>query len=166
MWFSNIFNFFKSFIFGCALSLLLCMGFSSRWLLLLQSTGFRDKGSIAVAQGLSCLTACGIFLDQGSNPCPLQWQVDSYPLYHQESPPITLLTEWLIHERGEVLTEAPSYPVALLFDPAQNCKKMFISSSALPGVLWVMSKKLWATFGIWKILKISLSHEFYFFFFH
>ena len=25
----------------------------------------------------SCSTACGIFLDQGSNPCPLHWQVDS-----------------------------------------------------------------------------------------
>ena len=113
----------------------------------------------------SCSEAWGVFLDQGSNPCPLHWQLDSYPLYHQESPPITLLTEWLIHERGEVLTETPSYPVARLFDPAQNCKKMFISSSALPGVLWVMSKKLWATFGIWKILKISLSHWVPLFFF-
>ena len=27
--------------------------------------------------GLSCSTACGIFLDQGSNPRPLNWQVDS-----------------------------------------------------------------------------------------
>ena len=25
-------------------------------------------------------------LDQGSNPCPLHWQADSYPLGHQESP--------------------------------------------------------------------------------
>ena len=30
--------------------------------------------------------ACGIFLDQGSNPCPLPWQADSYPLYQQGSP--------------------------------------------------------------------------------
>ena len=34
--------------------------------------------------------ACEIFPDQGSNPCPLQWQEDSYPLLHQESP------KWLI----------------------------------------------------------------------
>ena len=27
--------------------------------------------------GLSCSEACGIFPDQGSNPCPLHWQVDS-----------------------------------------------------------------------------------------
>jgi len=26
--------------------------------------------SVAVAQGLSCPAACGIFPDQGSNPCP------------------------------------------------------------------------------------------------
>ena len=33
--------------------------------------------SVVVAHGLSCLKACGIFLDQGSNPCPVHWQVDS-----------------------------------------------------------------------------------------
>ena len=27
-----------------------------------------------------------IFLDQGSNPCALHWQVDSYPVYYQGSP--------------------------------------------------------------------------------
>ena len=26
-----------------------------------------------------------VFLDQGSNTCPLLWQVGSYPLYHQRS---------------------------------------------------------------------------------
>ena len=26
--------------------------------------------SVVVVQGLSCPAACGIFLDQGSNPCP------------------------------------------------------------------------------------------------
>ena len=33
---------------------------------------------------LRCLKACGIFLDQESNPCLLRWQVDSLPLSHQE----------------------------------------------------------------------------------
>ena len=32
--------------------------------------------------GLVAPVACGIFLDQGSNPCPLHWQADSYPLCH------------------------------------------------------------------------------------
>ena len=35
------------------------------------------QASVVVAQGLSCSAACGIFPDQGSNPCPLHWQVDS-----------------------------------------------------------------------------------------
>ena len=39
-----------------------------------------------MAQGLSCTAACGVFLDQGSNLCPLQWQADSLPLDHQGSP--------------------------------------------------------------------------------
>ena len=42
-------------------------------------------GSVAVVHGSSCSEACGIFLDQGLNPCPLHWQVDSYPLCHQGS---------------------------------------------------------------------------------
>ena len=42
--------------------------------------------SIVVAQGLSCSSACGIFLAQRSNPCLLHWQADSLPLSHQGSP--------------------------------------------------------------------------------
>ena len=34
-------------------------------------------GSVVVVHGLSCSVAYGIFLDQGGNPCPLHWQVDS-----------------------------------------------------------------------------------------
>ena len=34
-------------------------------------------GSVVVVHGLSCSVACGIFLEQGLNPCPLNWQVDS-----------------------------------------------------------------------------------------
>ena len=39
-----------------------------------------------MVHGLSCSAACGIIPDQGSNPCPLHWQVDSQPLCHQGSP--------------------------------------------------------------------------------
>ena len=38
------------------------------------------------SRAYSCSTACGIFPDQGSNPCPLHWQADSQPLRHQGSP--------------------------------------------------------------------------------
>ena len=47
------------------------------WLLLSWSTGSRHTGSVVVAHGLTCSVTCGIFLDQGSNPCPLHWQADS-----------------------------------------------------------------------------------------
>ena len=47
----------------------------------------RRAGSAVVVHGPSCSAACGIFPDQGSNPCPLHWQADSQPLCHQGSPP-------------------------------------------------------------------------------
>ena len=43
-------------------------------------------GSVEVAHGLCCSTTCGIFLDQGLNPCLLHWQVGSLPLSHREAP--------------------------------------------------------------------------------
>ena len=84
---------FIYFIFGCAgsgFSLVVVSGgyslvevgvFSLQRLLLLRSTG-----SVLVAHGLRCSTACGIFLDQGSNLSLLHWQADSLPLSHQGSP--------------------------------------------------------------------------------
>ena len=48
--------------------------------------GLQSTGSIVVAHGLSCSTACGIFLDHRSNLCLLHWQVDSLPLSHLGSP--------------------------------------------------------------------------------
>ena len=101
--FIYLFKFIYLFIFGCVGSSFLCEGFSlvvasrghssSRCAglslsrpLLLGSTGSRRAGSVIVAHGPSCSTACGIFPDQGSNPCPLHWQADSQPLRHQGSP--------------------------------------------------------------------------------
>ena len=49
-------------------------------------TGSRRAGSVVVAHGPSCSAACGIFPDQGPNPCALRWQADSQPLRHQGSP--------------------------------------------------------------------------------
>ena len=63
-----------------------CMGLSLSRPLLLRSTGSRHAGSVIVAHGPSCSTACGIFPDQGSNSCPLHWQADSQPLCYQGSP--------------------------------------------------------------------------------
>ena len=79
-------------------SSLQCAGFSLHWLLLLWSMGSRragfsscgtgalehagfrvvarglwSAGSVVAVHRLSCSASCGIFLDQGSNPSPLQW---------------------------------------------------------------------------------------------
>ena len=106
--FIQLFNFWLHWVFAAAhgfslvaesggYSLLRCVGFSLRWLLLLQSTGSRctsfsscgtqasvavarglqSAGLVVVAHGLSCSAACGIFPDQGWNLCPLHWQEDS-----------------------------------------------------------------------------------------
>ena len=74
--------FFKNdlFIYGCAASVAVCglslvmagrgysswrsLGFSLQWLLLLQ-----NMSSVVGMHGLSCFAACGIFLNQGLNPC-------------------------------------------------------------------------------------------------
>ena len=64
----------------------------SMWASVMQRMGlvvavyrFLNTGSIAVHE-LSCSMACGIFLEQGWNPCLLNWQVDSLLLSHQGSP--------------------------------------------------------------------------------
>ena len=63
-----------------------CAGLSLSRPLLLQTTGSRRAGSVVVAHGPSCSATCGIFPDQGTNPCPLHWQADSQPLSHQGRP--------------------------------------------------------------------------------
>ena len=68
------------------LLLLCCLGFPLPSFLLLQSMRSRSADSVAVAPRLSCSMTSGIFQNQGSNPCPLPWQMDSHQLYQQGSP--------------------------------------------------------------------------------
>ena len=42
------------------------------------------EASVVAVHGLSCPEACRILLDQGSNLCPLRWQVNFLPLDYQE----------------------------------------------------------------------------------
>ena len=88
-------------IFGCAGSSLLCMDFSCGKQGPLQCGGQAHCGGLSCfrawalghagfsccgsAQGFSFPQACGIFLDQGLNPHPLHWQMDSQPLDYQGS---------------------------------------------------------------------------------
>ena len=56
---------------GCSVWAFHCSGFSCCEARVLES------GSVVVAHGHSCSMACGIFLDQGSNWCPLHCKVYS-----------------------------------------------------------------------------------------
>ena len=75
-----------------------CGGFSccraralGTWASVVVAHGLQSTGSVVVVHGLSCSAACGIFPDQGSNPCPLHWQADSQPLRHQGCPKLLIL---------------------------------------------------------------------------
>ena len=90
-------------------SSLRCLGLSLSRPLLLRSTDSRRAGSVIVAHGPSCSAACGIFPDQGSNPCPLHWQADSQPLYHQGSPCLVFFFLCLFLFTQNFLHRKPSY---------------------------------------------------------
>ena len=57
--------------------------------------GLGCSNSQAGGHGLSCYAACSIFLDQGSDLCPLHWPANSCPLYHQRSLPRFFISGWL-----------------------------------------------------------------------
>ena len=71
------------FVIGCAGSLLPRVVFSSCGVGasfcvgLLWSTGSRCTGFHCCGSWAQLPIACGIYLDQDSNPCPLHWQADS-----------------------------------------------------------------------------------------
>ena len=62
-----------------------------RFLTVVGSVGSRTRAQQLWCMGLVASETCGIFLDQGSNWCPLHWQADSYPLCHQGSLSLLLL---------------------------------------------------------------------------
>ena len=104
-------------------SSLRCAGFSLSRPLSLRSTGSRRAGSVIVAHGPSCSAACGIFPDQGSNPCPLHWQADSQPLRHQGSPgwPLILCGFVLLQPRpGVQVSEIRTSTVVIKSHPRED----------------------------------------------
>ena len=62
-----------------------CTGSSLWWCPCCGPQALGVWASVAVAHGLRCSKACGIFPNQRSNLCPPHWQGDSHPLYHQGS---------------------------------------------------------------------------------
>ena len=122
-----------------------CASLSPSRPLLLGSTGSRRAGSAVVAHGPSCSAACGIFPDQGSNPCPLHWQADSQPLNHQGSPnkyfylqvTVTQL-EWSPAENGNItahitkLCEGHAKLTLRYLELELKCFQNFLAFSLLP----------------------------------
>ena len=108
-----------------------CAGLSLLRPLFLRSTGSRCAGSVVVTHGPSCSAACGIFPDQGSNPCPLHWQADSQPLRHQGSPNKCFdLTPEL--QGISLCASLSSHKSSLLkdkSDPVSSCSKPSLVSS-------------------------------------
>ena len=47
------------------------------WASVTGAHGLYSAGSAVVTHRITCSMARGIFLDPGSNPCPLYWQADS-----------------------------------------------------------------------------------------
>ena len=67
------------------LSLILECGLSSKQTSVVETVRLQSVGSVVVVHRPA---ASRVFPDQGSNPCPLHWQVDSQPLDHQGSPKV------------------------------------------------------------------------------
>ena len=61
-----------------------CSGFSSWGALGTRASVVPARELSSCGTQASCSMACRIFLGQGWNLCPLHWQGDSWPLYHQE----------------------------------------------------------------------------------
>ena len=73
-----------------------------------------------MAHGLSCSTACGIFLNQGWNPSLLHWQANFLPLSHQGSPIYfyTILLYILEYKKSFTLQFSEVYLLAIVYvDP-------------------------------------------------
>ena len=81
-----------------------------RWLLLLCR-----MGSVVVVHRPSCPTACGILLDQRSNPCRLHWQADSLPPDHKGSPALcsSATTSRICHQASQVLPYFRVFPLGV-----------------------------------------------------
>ena len=116
-----------------------CAGLSLSRPLLLRSTGSRRAGSVIVAHGPSCPAACGIFPDQGSNPCPLHWQADSQPLRPQGSPQI------------EVLNLSPK------MSSKKHPQTFYMPGTLLFLHMWIFLQKTFVRFSKWHLTLAPLS---------
>ena len=142
-----------------------CAGLSLSRPLLLQSTGSRRAGSAVVAHGPSRSVACGIFPDQGSNPCPLHWQADSQPLRHQGSPvPYFLNFKFLLLVLNGILWLPPIIQTAVsvlnLLSPnhwSVSCSySVAFSGCHINGIMWYAVYSGWLSLSTTYLRFIRL----------
>ena len=126
-----IFGLLGVFLATLAALLLWCAGFWLQWLHLLQSMGcmapgLQSRGSTVLAHSSK---ACGIFLDQGWNPCLLHWQVDSLLLSHRGSPLSFFLnkcSQFILFHRTTKEAPISHYVVSLFSFLYGLCFKVYI----------------------------------------
>ena len=95
------------------------------------------SGSAVVAHRLGCSTACAVFPDQESNPCPSHWQ-DSYPLDHEGSPPYAIAISYLAFQLPPSATPRPRsqsifHPVSRIILSKHNAGQVAFHSGAYAG---------------------------------
>ena len=125
-----------------------------------QALDHRLKSSWPV--GLFAPWLAGIFLERGSNPCLLHWQVDSLPLSYQGSPIILFLIDYiyiyfLIDYIFLCLTKLPtfySHVDSSLPKHSFCCLHKILHKSHLRD--WCLSPHMW---GSDMIFQINNTHE-------
>ena len=110
-----------------------CGGFSCCGAQALGSTS-----SVVEAHRLSCPAACGIFPDQGLNPCPLQWETlnrwttrEVLPWLFQGECVKTLLDNSNMNQRPSCIIFTP-FETSVLFQATLNrglCQSLGVSMS-------------------------------------
>ena len=101
-----------------------------------------------MAHGLSCSVACGIFPDQGPNPCPLHWQVDSQPLCHQRCP---YISDFIYLNLIYFISLAKALPI-LIKKKKKNFKKINLFILAAVGFCCCM--QAFSSSGDWGLLFV------------